>query len=63
MVLHKKNVLSQKQEAIDLAKELKIGGFQQTKFWSNGEDVVKCLPDSERNKLVQEKFFFKNTNE
>ena len=47
-----------KQEAIDLAKELKIDGFQFTKFWSNDEDVVKCVPDSERNKSVKIKISF-----
>ena len=44
-----------KQEAIDVAKELKIEGFQLTKFWSNDEDVLKCVTDSERKKSVQKK--------
>ena len=46
-----------KQESIDLAKELKIDRFRTTKFWSNDEDAVKCVTDSEKNKSYQKNSF------
>ena len=50
-----------KQESIDLAKELKIDRFRTTKFWSNDEDAVKCVTDSE--KIISKKFILENANE
>ena len=56
-----------KQKTIDLVKELieaiKKGGFRLTKFLSNDGDIVKCVPKSAINKLVQDTLFLENTNE
>ena len=56
-----------KQKTIDLVKELieaiKKGGFRLTRFLSSDEDIVKCVPKSAINKLVQDTLFLENTNE
>ena len=56
-----------KQKTIDLVKEMieaiKKGGFRLTRFLSSDEDIVKCAPKSELNKLGQDTLFLENANE